>query len=312
MNKICRQRKRGVNGPNMEDQSDCKRAVSPEFIHKEAVERLRRLDGCDSSAHAFASIFIWKQEMGLKLLLEADFYAVRCEKRGENVWFFPVGTEDGCRRFLERHWKETDFQLVYITEEQKQRLEHWFPDAFQLTREEAADEYLCDTKAHQQMSGKLYANARTQWNKAVREHRLELERVDAQNIADAWQVLLQWQPGQAGIKKAPYDDAERKMLTHYRDLDMELYLLRVDNEVFSVIGGYPLTETVFDMSIAKERRRQPGLGYAAKHLFFGALAERYPLVNIEEDLGIEGLRFMKSDLAPVHKKRMWTAKRSEI
>lgn len=294
----------------MMDETDYGKTVSPDFEHREAVERLRRLDGCDSASYAFASLFIWKTEMGLGLLLKENFYAVRCAVRGKNVWFFPIGTEDGCRAFLHAHLEEPDFELVYVMDVQKQRLEAWFPGAFRLKREEAADEYICDTRGHQTMAGKPYANVRTQWNRAVREHRMKLERVHTENILDAWQVLFQWQPGQPGMKKAPYDDAERKMLTHYRELGMELYLLRVDNEVFSVIGGYPLSDTVFDMSIAKERRRQPGLGYAAKHLFFGVLSERYLYVNIEEDLGIAGLRFMKSDLAPVRKNAMWIAQRS--
>ena len=73
---------------------------------REPVEQIRRAYGSDTSAHAFSTLYLWKQEMDLSLVLDPEFFAVRFGMRGENSWFFPYGREDGVRAFLRERMEE--------------------------------------------------------------------------------------------------------------------------------------------------------------------------------------------------------------
>ena len=77
---------------------------------KAAVEELYSAYGRCDSAHAFASLFLWKQDMDLSLYMTPDVYTVRSGWKGENSWFYPCGKPEarlecvetlirsGCRR----------------------------------------------------------------------------------------------------------------------------------------------------------------------------------------------------------------------
>ena len=58
---------------------------------KAAVEELYSAYGRCDSAHAFASLFLWKQDMDLSLYMTPDVYTVRSGWKGENSWFYPCG-----------------------------------------------------------------------------------------------------------------------------------------------------------------------------------------------------------------------------
>ena len=52
--------------------------------HKKAIEALRQRAGHILSSHAFASLYLWREEMGLSLLLTPDMFTVRCGWKGKN------------------------------------------------------------------------------------------------------------------------------------------------------------------------------------------------------------------------------------
>ena len=68
---------------------------------RQRVEDLRRACGNETSAHAFSSLYLWKAEMGLSLLVREDLFAVRFGMRGANSWFFPCGAPAAVRAFAE-------------------------------------------------------------------------------------------------------------------------------------------------------------------------------------------------------------------
>ena len=67
---------------------------------KPAVEGLRVRYGHSLASHAFASLYLWREQMGLSLLLTPDMFTARCLWQGENAWFFPCGGERAVADFV--------------------------------------------------------------------------------------------------------------------------------------------------------------------------------------------------------------------
>lgn len=266
--------------------------------------------GCDYSSHAFDSVWLWRERMGLTVLLQEELFAVRCSLRGDNTWFFPYGEPGAVREFLAKHTEESDFELCYVGERECACLEQYFPGRFRLQREEAADEYIYSVSEHLQLAGGRYANVRTQLHKAQRDYRCETKLLSEETVPAVLEILTAWE--ESAARRRPYavgnDLSEQEALTCRRELGLEGVVVYLDGAPFGAACGYPLSDDTFDLFMAKERECLPGMSYYVKHELFCHLKDRYAYVNIEEDLGDAGLRRMKESLAPVRKNRMWTAK----
>ena len=105
----------------------------PEAIRLEQrfhIERIRQKYGHVLSSHAFASLFLWKEQMKLQIVPEDDAFFVKTGLQGSDVWFFPCGQKRDTLEFIEQHMDNPSFGMVYLREEDKCMLESCFPGRF--------------------------------------------------------------------------------------------------------------------------------------------------------------------------------------
>lgn len=275
---------------------------------RDKIEYLRRSCGHILSSHAFVSLYLWRKEMGLSLLMQEDVFSVKCLWKGENAWFFPCGTESGKKRFIARHLPEPDFKLCYLMTEDGKFLTEHFPDQFFFVRDDASDEYIYDREAHIALIGGDYANVRTQLHKAQREYDLRTEPLSDENRDLALDIIHEWASNPHPLARGlSDDDVDEEAIRKATELGITGVLVYIDGVAQAVCAGYPLSDDTFDISVAKCRSNLPGLSYYAKHALFLSLDPCYRYINLEEDLGIPGLRQMKQILSPVRKNEMWEA-----
>lgn len=263
---------------------------------------------CDYSSHAFESLFLWQKQMQLELYLEEDFFAVKCGVRGENTWFFPCGNVNKIKKFLDIMGKTKDFGMCYVGKREKTFLQNHAGSGFQLDRDYDSDEYIYEVGGHITLQGKHYANVRTQLHKAERENNCITKPLSEVNPEEIMDILTEWSAGEQRSADTFYaEDVEREALQNMENLQMDGIVVYLDGKAFGFAMGFPLSANTFDLFAAKERKTVPGMAYYVKHELFVYLQERYAYVNIEEDLGNEGLRRMKTSLNPVTQNKMWTA-----
>ena len=99
---------------------------------QEKVNRLYHTYGHGDSAHAFPSLFLWKKDMGLSILMREEAYTVRCAWKGKNRWFFPCGSKAGKKACIEELMRGGCRGLIYMDEEDAGFLEEHFPGAFHI------------------------------------------------------------------------------------------------------------------------------------------------------------------------------------
>ena len=91
-------------------------------------------------------------------------------------------------------------------------------------------------------------------------------------------------------------------------LKQEKCAVAVDDKPVSVFAGFPINENTVDALVGKCCHDAPrGFMYCAFREYVKQVADKYTHCNMEEDLGIPGIRLIKEELRPERKNLIWTA-----
>lgn len=275
---------------------------------KASVEEIRKKYHHTVASYAFASLYVWQEELGLSIHLEKDLFLVRRCWKGETAWYFPCGEGQLVRQAVENLLHEKDLLFCFMREEDVAFLQREFPGHFQFTEKESDHEYLYDRAEQVSLQGKRFVGLRNDIHRIERLHTLSWEPLCADNVKDALGITRAWrrQPdGSCGITDAT---ASERLLLEWEAPDVQGIVSSVDGEPYAVIAGYPLSENCFDFSLLKEKSRLSGLSVYSRHVFAAFLPETYTLINAEDDLGIEGLRMMKRLMRPIGQLKQYEGK----
>ena len=125
-----------------------------------------------------------------------------------------------------------------------------------------------------------------------------METLCADNLADAMQVMLDW-CAENGCDAQDYGEMEvfREACRCFDELGMHGGVLYIDRKPVAMTMGCAISDACFDVMFEKGLREYDGV-YAVINHEFGKTLTRYPYINREEDLGIEGLRKSKLSYHP--------------
>ena len=138
-----------------------------------------------------------------------------------------------------------------------------------------------------------------------------MERLCPANTEKAIQVIQAWHNLNAvrGSLDIYGDEGDLGQVRQLQALHGTGILLYADGKPCGVAAGYPLTDDAYDISLGKLSYEDAALGYYLRRAWMETLPDAVRLVNIEDDLDIEGLRVMKHNMRPVAMNDMWMAKR---
>lgn len=281
-----------------------------DISQKEQIERIRKDCGNNLSASAFNSLYLWQEQMGLSVFISDDFFAVKCDKRGENTWFFPCGSKAAVASFIEKGMKEKSFSLCYIREEDVMWLEEKFPSAWKFEREAESDEYIYNIQELIGLRGRKYMDVRYEINRIVRENVLKTLPISDDNINYAIAIVSEWekQLHSIGINELVDIDVSHKALAERAKLGIDGILVYIDEKPVAVYAGFPIDDNTIDAMVYKWSKDAPkDLVYYITREYARQFEGRYIYCNLEEDLGIPGLRLVKRKLRPESKNLIWRA-----
>lgn len=274
---------------------------------RDKIEELRRTCCHVSASHAFASLYIWRVDMGLSICLGEDAFAVKYRLRGDNSWFFPCGKPEAVREFISAMLEHSEpLRLSYVRDEDADFLRREFPGRFQIAEVPGDSEYIYDRAGQVSLDGGRFVRLRNDIHRIERGHELCWEPVGpGRGVETARAVCRSWAHPMAspeGLRDARACDC---LFDNWLELEARGVIVYVDGEPMSVTAGYPLSEEIFDLSLSKQSRRLSGLSVYSRHALIRSLPEEYQLLNGEEDLGIAGLRQMKELMRPVSMIKMY-------
>ena len=148
---------------------------------------------------------------------------------------------------------------------------------------------------------------RTQVHKVEREYSPRTEILEDGNLDDALKVIRQWSHGHHRFSPHELRDdiVDEEALLLRRELAVTGIILYLNEVPVAVTAGFYLGEDLFDVAVAKSVCVAQGVPYYAKRELFKRVSCRF--INMEEDLGIPGLRRMKNGMRPTDKNEIWEA-----
>lgn len=267
--------------------------------------------GKGDSAHSFESLYIWKEEMNLKVLKGTDFYAIREKSRKGSSWFFPVGETAAKEQFIRSLLDKGDVRFFYMTGEDVDFLEKSFPGCFAVTETPDSSEYIIDRETMSELPGSSFSKDRGHINKLVREHEIETVSVRDVEKKDLYDIILGWDVNKHIYEEIPDRMATKNIISHMEELNIEGIVLVMDGTPVSVCAGFNLNESTVDCVIQKNRISQQGLTYYLRQQYARTRPDAVRFFNWEEDLGIEGLRRAKILMRPSTMITMYSARSNE-
>lgn len=279
------------------------------FQEKEKIEYLRQIYGHELATHAFSSLYLWQEPLGLSLYMGKKMFCVKSAWYGANAWYFPCGEEYEVGEFISTLRREKDFKLVCLRHKDVIWMQKEFPEGWNYIPDEDGDEYIYSIREHLELKGGAYANMRTQVHKVEREYGPETYLLDVWNENDAVSILREWRrrkgPGREGDLSD--DQVCETLIRRRRELSGEGVIVYLNGSPVSVVAGVPLTHNTFDFIAGKSTENLQGISYYTKRELMKTIGDRFQYANLEDDLGLPGLRRMKKAMQPVGKNRLWNA-----
>lgn len=275
--------------------------------HRNLIEKICRKYGNDSSSHSFASLYIWRESMGSRVYIGEDMFSFKCDAKGSNSWMFPCGNDNEKKEFINSRINEKDFKLCYIREKDIEFLNKHFYGKFVLEERPQDSEYIYDRQLWERIEGRKYAGCRNHIRRAMRDNDLYVKVISEEDIENIYRIISEWDRVKKieGTTVTTDEHSARELISNFRELSVFGIVVYVEDVPFAVVAGFPLSNSMFDMCLAKQKRNLSGLSVYAKHQFVCLLEKKYKYINAEEDLGIEGLRIMKQQMQPIGQIKMF-------
>lgn len=289
-------------------QLDCLEKI--DIKHKEAIESIRLKYGVDTNAMSFYSCYIWQNYFKHKLYLTEDMYAVTYNLCGENAWYFPVGSDVKKKEFIEKCLQYKELSFHKLRSEDKEFLEKYFPDKFIFEESPDDSEYICNIKEVVNLEGHKFHRLRNMCNSLMNNYGLTVEPLNDDNISEAKEIVAIWgkDKNKRTVLNTIGNEVDCFILDNYKELDISGIILRVGDKGRAVIGGYRLTDDTFDPAICKAIGDIKYIGYVVFVEMMKYVENDYTYMNLEEDLGLYGLKLLKRGMRPCRMNYLWQAK----
>ncbi|WP_026494452.1 DUF2156 domain-containing protein [Butyrivibrio sp. WCD3002] len=267
--------------------------------------------GEGSCQHSPVSMWSLSEKYGDEYCIEDDvLYVLRRNLCGDEyrVYLAPMGEGD-----IKEHFKRimTDaasygekVKFISLTEKCKDALIEAFPAEFTIEENIDLAEYMFTTKRMSTFSGnslrKRRSEANTFWN--IYGDRAHIKHITPEDFPEILKFEKKWIESKADKSYLYALRRESRMidkqLQHFDELGLSGIVLRIDGVVQGFGYGGKLSDTFYDAIIEKGNREIPHIYKVLRLESVKQCAMDCEYVNMEEDVGIEGLRALKNSYKP--------------
>ena len=255
----------------------------------------------DTAAHPFTalspvSLVTWAEAYGLTVAGDEDFFVIH--SRHDKGYYAPVGKPEKCGAFLEEiSAAGKPVRLHYVTEPDARFLAE---KGWQMYFRGDLSEYIASSAA---LAGKPGTFVSESFRRKCRSFARKFEGyrvtpVTADHMERMREVSEKYLDAQDSM---PSDQTVLETeLEHFEELKLRGILLTMPDGREAFILGYENTPGMFTMTMTRHDPTLPlEITTICIHEFASVLNRKYPFINVEEDMGLEGLRRAKMLLSPV-------------
>lgn len=278
---------------------------------KAAIDDVLLPLGRNDSALGFANLYSLTEKYGTQICLEDGTLFVRQLERvpGAIAYYPPLGTRDiarDVRRLMDEARTEGhELRLVGLSPEERQRLDADLPGTFDFSSDRNFADYLYLTDTIAAYEGPGLAKKRRETNKFFqlygREASFEPIVLDGMDELRAYQQRWFETSRRRGTDEHPLELEHRKILLDmdcFEALDLEGILLRIGGVVEGYAYGSVLPGGAFDVMVLKGNLDYRFVWRALLRELARFCVGKAAYLNLEEDLGLPGLRENKMSYQP--------------
>ena len=259
------------------------------------IERCRDVKLHPFSALSFQSLFTWQKDYGLTIAGDEDFFVVKSVSDGG--YYVPCGDEKKCTAFLREAFRQEGSQRVlYLTEEQAVKAE---TEGYKRRAAPNLSEYICSTRALALREGHVSATYRKKYRRFAEEFSYTVKKIEREDIDELLAVIDSWEKNLDGSE--PLDlGPTRLSLENFEALHLTGIRIRTEEGLTAFSFGFRSAPDIYTMSSVKyDKRLSPAVTVVCTREEAERIAQPCSFCNLEEDLGLPGLRDAKRQCSPV-------------
>lgn len=282
-----------------------------ELADKPAVEKVLAPLKRNDSALGFANLYSLTEKYTTQIAFEDDVLFVRQLDRiaGAVAYYPPLGTRDianDVRKLLgEAQAEGYKVHLVGLSPSEKDQLETGLPGVFVFTSDRNFSDYLYLTETLAHYEGPALAKKRRETNKFFQLYgsTTVFEPITPAQLDELRTYQERWfkTSRQRGTDAHPLELEHRKILLdmdYFSELDLEGILLRIDGVIEGYAYGSTLPGGAFDVMVLKGSLNFRYIWRAVLRELARFCLDKATYLNLEEDLGLPGLRENKMSYQP--------------
>ena len=271
---------------------------------KSWMDRCRKAAAHEMSVVSFPAVYTWQYVLGLKVDGGENFYVIKSQR--DRGYYYPVGEQNTCRNFvLSLTASPGELRLLYVPEHEHDWLMRL---GFEIVHEPDTSEYVYPSRSMALLDNGAGKNYRVKVRHFSRQYEWRVRRlVFPEDEPLLMEKTLAW--CKDTCHHGPEDGlAFRCAARNTAAIGMSGIYLETKEREWAFLLGYPSTKRIYDMSFIKY---SPGISRDVVPVCLCELSklvcDSFPLINLEDDMGVKGLRIMKNLYHPVFMLNSYTA-----
>ena len=273
-----------------------------ELTDRAWVEACRDIRVNPFTALSFPSLYSWKDTYGLAIGGDADFFVVRSQH--DQAYYCPCGDVQKCRAFIEETCgREKEPHFLYLTREQGEQMKK---DGFFTLLRDDLSEYIASTAAVALAQGHHITHSfRIKIHHFQRDTAYSTRFITEKDLPDLRRFVRDMMDTSRDMGDW---NVVNTLLNDFIPLGLHGVLLETEDGRRAFLLGYENNVDEFTMTMAKHDPFLPAsITLVIIHEMAVLLQEKYALINLEEDLGLTGLRQAKLLYSPVDRLNVYEA-----
>jgi len=277
-----------------------------EIQDKEVFDRFFREDPPQISELTFTNLFIWDHRYHPHWVEREGCLLIIFKPEGSPPFGLqPVGAGDKrlALDLLSRELGNSSprVQICRVSEEFVNK--YVGPDLYSSVLDRENSDYVYSAQDLIRLSGRRYHRKKNQLNQFLKNYRFEYRELDMDLVGSFLDMQERW----CQIKKCIEDPgllsedyAVYQALNYYKELGFLGGAIEIDSRIEAFALGELLNSNTAVIHIEKANPEINGLHSAITQLFCSKAWSDMEYINMEQDLGIEGLRKAKKSYYPHH------------
>ena len=249
--------------------------------------------------YTFANLFAWRKLYDLKVSIFEDCVVLTSDREKKRYFLEPLGKGDKAQ-VMKILLNKTGREFRFISEPLKSSFENGRD--FTVSPDKDNFDYVYSANELITLKGKKYDGKRNFIKRFKSENKYVYEALDGDNAKSCYAFAEEWCKLRdcEGVDSLKYESfAIREMLENFSGLGLSGGKIEIGGEICAFAIGEKLRDDTFVVHILKAKDGITGINQTMNNEFHTRVAAGYKLINLEQDLGLEGLRKSKLSYHPL-------------